>query len=80
MRTKFKELKAIFPLVNNIILNGCTCDVTLKLPNKNEYNNAYCNEDSISVANKLIETVFFPTYNYRVPILGHPLFLEVKKS
>lgn len=40
MRTKFKELKAIFPLVNNMILNGCTCDVTLKLPNKTEYNNA----------------------------------------
>ena len=38
MRTKFKELKAIFPLVNNMLLNGYTCDVTLKSPNKNEYN------------------------------------------
>lgn len=38
MQTEFKELKAIFPLVNNMLLNGCTCNVTLKSPNKNENN------------------------------------------
>lgn len=38
MRTEFKELKAIFPLVNNMLLNGCTCEVKINLPNQKEYN------------------------------------------
>lgn len=38
MRTEFKELKAIFPLVNNMLLNGCTCEVKINLPSPNEYN------------------------------------------
>lgn len=38
MRSKFKELKAIFPLVNNMLLNGCTCEVRINSPTTNEYN------------------------------------------
>lgn len=37
MRSSFKELKAIFPLVNSMLLNGCTCKVKINSPNTNEY-------------------------------------------
>lgn len=37
MRSTFKELKAIFPLVNNMLLNGCTCEVKISSPSQNEY-------------------------------------------
>lgn len=44
LRSQFKELKVIFPLINTMLLNGCTCTVKVKFPNNTEFletNNSY---------------------------------------
>lgn len=44
LRSQFKELKVIFPLINTMLLNGSTCTVKVKSPNKTEFwesNNSY---------------------------------------
>lgn len=42
LRSNFKELKGIFPIVNNMLLSGCTCTVNVKSSN----NGFICPENS----------------------------------
>lgn len=42
LRSEFEELKTIFPIINNMILSGCTCTIKVKSSN-NEF---ICSENS----------------------------------